>query len=345
MTLLFCDGFDHYAEGDTLKKWTYYYDATTILGSEYARFNGQGILLNNSNSNNAHFKDLGDNYTTLIFGGALKLIQTPTGVYPTGDEYLFRFSDTGTTQVGICMDAELKIRAYNGDEELLGTSSNAVPLNNWFYIEFKVTFNATSGSVEVRVNGTTYLTLTSKDTISTANAYANRIYVGANYHDADVYWDDIYVCDTSGSYNNDFLGDITIETLHPSGAGNSSQLTPSAGSNYENVDDATDIDDDTTYNEGSTVGYKDTYAMDDMTGTGTIKAVAFNLCARKTDAGSKGIQQIARVNSTDYDIGSAEGLFDNYKIYQGIAEVNPDDSAAWEAADVNGMEAGVEIDS
>jgi hypothetical protein len=37
--------------------------------------------------------------------------------------------------------------------------------------------------------------------------------------------DDLYVCDSTGSTNNTFLGDVRVDTVRPIGAGNYSEFS------------------------------------------------------------------------------------------------------------------------
>ena len=129
----------------------------------------------------------------------------------------------------------------------------------WMFLEVKVTFDNSSGVVQVKGNGKLVLDLTGQDTQNTANAYANAARI-MNINPNTTYLDDVYLCDDSGSKNNDFLGDVRVDCLRPNGAGTHTDFTPSTGSNYENVDE-TYPDDDTTYNQGSNVGDQDTYNL------------------------------------------------------------------------------------
>ena len=75
------------------------------------------------------------------------------------------------------------------------------------------------------------------------------------------------MCDTGGSANNDFLGDVRVETLFPTADGANTAWTPSAaGSHFNKVNEATGTfpDGDTTYVADATPGDRDTYVMSDL---------------------------------------------------------------------------------
>jgi hypothetical protein len=152
-------------------------------------------------------------------------------------------------------------------------------------------------------------------------------------------FDDFYICDTSGSFNNDFLGDARIKAVFPDGAGNYTEWTPSAGSNYQAVDE-NPPDDDTTYVSSSTPNQRDTYTFG-ASGlpSSTVKAVVVNMQARKDDGGTREIAGMARSSSTD-GVAATQTLASSYANYQGIFETDPNTSAAWGLSAVDGAEFG-----
>jgi len=104
--------------------------------------------------------------------------------------------------------------------------------------------------------------------------------------------DDFYISDSA------FMGDIRIQTLVPSAAGSSTQLTATGGANYANT---ADIPDNTaTYNASSTVGNKDLYALGDLAAsTSTVKCVQVNTHAWKDDAGAASLKAKVKSGATE----------------------------------------------
>ena len=127
-----------------------------------------------------------------------------------------------------------------------------------------------------------------------------------------------------------------------SGAGSNTGFAPSAGSNFENVDETPGPDDDGTYNDGDALNEKDSYAMDDLSAGGTIYALKHQMTVKKTDAGTVGVKPLIRVGGSDY-VGSEVMLTTDYTTETQIWEDNPDDSNPFEEADVNAIEAGMQI--
>jgi len=255
---------------------------------------------------------------------------------------MFGFYDAGSLQLGFyCVGTEIHV--YRGGTKIGETSGAGLVNGVWAYIEAKFTINNSSGSVIIRVNENIVLSLSGIDTQDSANAYFNMFRLGGIYSGYS-YLDDMYMCDLTGSKNNDFLGDVRVDTLRPNAAGTYTDFTPSAGANYQNVDETCGPDNDTTYNEGANVGDQDSYQMPDLpapAGT-TIYGVKTQATVRKTDAGVMKCKVLTRAGTTD-DLGAELTLSDTYLTPFEIYEDNPDDSAAWEDADVNSMEPGVEI--
>jgi len=279
--------------------------------------------------------------TAIIFGFALYMVGTAT---PENNRGLCIIEDSaGDVNLRFAINSSRHIEVYGPGDVLIGTSTGQTLEGNvWYYIEVKATIDNTAGAVEIKINETQVLSLTSKDTQVGSNSNAG--YVRFSYPGPMTRIDDIYICDTSGSKNNDFLGDVRIDVLRPNAAGTYTDFTPSAGSNHENVDEASGPDDDTTYNDGANVGDQDSYQMPDLptpAGT-TIHGVKTQATVRKTDAGAMKCKLLTRAGTTN-DLGDEIILSDSYTTHAKILENNPDDLAAWADADVNSMEPGVEI--
>jgi hypothetical protein len=203
--------------------------------------------------------------------------------------------------------------------------------------------HASAGEIEVRFNGTTVLNLTSLNTLpfATNSGIVHMGYNGST--NTSAHYDDIYICDLSGSANNDFLGDIKVAALFPNGNGNSSQLDGSDGNttdNYLLVDEAAP-DGDTTYVESADIGDKDTYAFENLGNAGSVKGVQIVPRVRKTDAGERSIVSVARLSATEED-GPEKALSTSYVYLPDIREEKPG-GGDWTVTDVNNAEFGVKV--
>lgn len=214
--------------------------------------------------------------------------------------------------------------------------------STFYYIELKAKIDNSTGSYTLKIDGSTELTASGIDTQASGNASADRLRIAVGNNSFNSNWDDLYLLDDSGSAPlNDFLGDVRCTSLLPNGAGNYTQWTPSTGSNFQVVDE-TAPNDDTDYNSDSTVGHKDTYTFQDLTGTGTVYAVQSHLWARKDDAGTRQIAPLLRSGGSD-NTGTTVSLSTSYAYYNQIYETNPITAAVWTVSDVNGLEAGAVV--
>lgn len=295
--------------------------ATARTGTRSAQATTLGLIRN-----------IGSNLATFVIG---------FGIFKGDATTFLRLFDGGTEQLTLLRksDGAIEVRRGKASGTIIGTSAAGVfPVNAWTYIEVKATINDTTGAVEVHVNGTSVLTLSSVDTKNTANAFITRYALSTGLYD------DHYFLDTTGSApTNDMLGDVKVEVIYPNAAGDSTDFTPSAGSNFQNVDDVTTNDGDSTYNESSTTGQIDLFNLQPLVATsGVVFAVQSHMVARKTDGVVREVRQKLKSGSTVVD-GATVGLGTSYQQYHGvIEELDPDTAAAWTISGVNALQAGYE---
>ncbi len=272
---------------------------------------------------------------TLVCGLAFNL---GSGLPVTFPSNIIAFFEGANNGINIRVLTDGTIRAYRSNT-ILGTSTNTLGSGTWYYIELKVLTDNSAGTVEIRVNGATWLNLTSQDTQPDSNAYHNAVRFGTT--NATSRYDDIYILDGSGSANNDFLGNRKVVALDPDGAGDNTDWTPSAGSNYQNVDDGDEVDEDTTYNETSTDADEDLYTYGDLPGvTASVNGVQITSEARVT-AGSMDLSNVIKTGTTT-DAGSAETITStSYVTTTRVEEQDPDTVAAWTPSGVNGAQFGI----
>lgn len=330
MAIVFMDGFDHYT--DLAKKWTSFGTQVGISAAQ-ARTGTQSLLVKNTSDTNYFnaVKYLGASSQILVLGCGVNMV-----TYPAGAGYNFKFRDGAITHVNVRINASRFIEIYRG-ATLLGTSAVAVsPTGVWFFLEAKVFIDDSAGYVTVKINGADFYSLSGIDTRNAGNASCDTIELGRDGYQQLTYVDDLYV------ENNDFLGDIKIETLYPNGAGTTTSWDPSAGANYTCVDEHPD-NADTDYVSTSVVDEIDTYAFTNLVTTaGAIKAIQTNLMARKDDAGYRGIAPVTRPSTVDR-VGTTVALGTGYTYSRQIMETNPDNSQPWTIPDVNNAEFGVKL--
>lgn len=295
-----------------------------IIDEDYAGILGFAIKWNH------HVEDMNGSYSLLKFG------------YSSAYDY-FRIEahSNGSLTFGVWADG-----GYKSSETF------NVNADQWYYIEVKHRIHGTSGVGQMRIDEQLVYSY-SGDTHTAPNVFPPynitfcQLALTGNYQETlySMEVDDIYIADTSGAECNDFLGDIRIDAIHPNGAGNYAQLTPSAGNNYECVDEeAINISD---YVEGANTGDKDSYSYEsvptDLDDTGIIGLQIRNFAQRTATADNIKIDPFIRIGSTDYS-QTAQDLPDLFGEVRGdIVFDDPSDSNPWTQAKINACEFGMEI--
>lgn len=327
--LLFIDGFDHYTT--VAQKWAGTSGGSIVSGGRH----GNCLAVSGGGANG--LLPIPGSPTEVIVGFSFKTsAQTANRVFRLLDA-----SSNVMTSFGLSYaSASGKIVAFREDSTaVLGTGTTEIVPGTWYYLELRAKLHATLGEVEVRINGVQDLLVTGVNTGSpgTYSFVQLQGYFTQNY-------DDMYIVDRSGSTNNDFLGDVRVETIFPTGAGAHTDFTPSAGSNWQNVDEATP-NDDSDYNASGTPGDIDTFALGNLaTLAGSVLGVQINNRWRKDDAGSRSMRRVIRTGGSDFE-GADVSLSDSYSSSRDLLELNPDTAAGWTIADVNALEAGYKVQS
>lgn len=342
MTLEFIDGFDHYVTADLRASYKWNCVGNVSIGEGVGR-RGSGCMSISGESGPDYLVKTGTNQATRIIGFAVYF----TG-YSTGNANMVNVVDVTTLQCYMGVNSTGHIYVGRGPSTILATSVEILPLNTWSYVEFKFTVNNSSGVLEVRVNGasTGWINLTGQDTCANSNQYSNILQVGnvsPEVYSSTLRIDDLYICNGAGTTNNNFLGDCRVDSYLPIEAGGSAQFTPSAGNNWECVDD-TAPDEDSTYVQSSTVDHIDTYGFAEMTHTpSSIFGLQINAVAKKDDAGTRSIATVVNSGSSGDVAGTTQVLSTSYIDYTQIVEQDPNTSAAWTKSGINAATFGVKV--
>ncbi len=337
--LRFIDGFDHYtSDAAVAQKYdalsgTSYYEIFPTTG----RREGGCLQLY---SGGAYARKSFEDRNTWIAGFAFKMVELPTS-----GSVIYRLIDsTGETQFSVYLTTSGALEARRGTSTILATSSLSLSAGVWYYIEVKATIHDTAGAAIVRVGEAEVINISGVDTKYTSTVGARTVQIGG-INVALVYYDDYYICDDQGTANNNFLGDVRIDTLYPTAPGSSTDFTPTgSANNWDNVND-TNPDGDTGYNSSAVVGDTDLFAFSDLPAvTGTIFGVQANLNARKDDAGTGGMKPVVYLASTEYE-GAEKAMLDSYFDHTSIWELNPNTAVAWTQSDINGAEFGYKVAS
>ena len=344
MTVIYCDSFDNYGSADMTERGWVGNVSYSIVSAGNGRRGTAGLMVDQAIQGGVRYirrQFSADSTVTIGWAMRVNLLSSTIAVA----EMPYLLSSAGGGQICVQCDTGGNItvrRPYNGT--ILGTIPDPIGHDEWNHYQLQVYVHDTNGTAELKLNGTTVIDYGPGDTLNSGSDIG-MIRLGVNSSNGyNFYIDDLYILD-SASPNNDFLGDCRVDALFPDGAGTSTDWTPSAGSNYDCVNEA-DPNDDTDYITENTIGDHDSYTFDDLsTASGSVFAVQSQLYAKKDDAGSRDLKTVIRSGTTDYTPGSTHSMGDSYHAYLDQYQVDPDTSSAWTISGVNAAEFGVKLEA
>jgi hypothetical protein len=327
MTVILMEGFDHLsaAQLNTYKAWS------TINAVTTGRITGQSAtFVNNNIVTSGHA--LPTSYSEIICGFGF---YTPT--IPADEYFAFIGGSTKVARLNLVTSGpNMVFRLTNSAGTTLATGTTSILANTWYYVEVRVVVHASTGTVELRLNGSGSAECSGTG-LNTGSTNIDRVSWGtANSQSQRV--DDVYVIDpnTGSSPTNTWLGDARVETLVPNGNGANTAWTGV----YTDWDDTTSSDDDTTYASSATPGDRETSTLTDLASAGTVFAVQTNLIARKDDAGARTIAPVIRISGVNYDGTTSAGMTTSYLDYTQLYDRLDPAGNAWTKTTIDAMEAG-----
>lgn len=357
MSLIWMDGFDAYGtsgSAQAVMQSSLYVWADVQISNETRTGRGYSIRMpwNSSVGSPVFVRKAFEVKDEIIVGFAWKV----NAIEELKEICRFQYDDHfGTVrshlQINMAADGAVSIGnvADNGSTwvKMADSGPNVLFPNVWHFIEIKVRFDATAGSVQVRVDNQTCLEAEGRTKNPLSPALCN-LWRASNFQleDAsfnDTFVDDLYILDTEGSEFNDFLGDVVINTVLPRADGSLNQLSQFGGSlnKYTAVDDIPP-DGDASYVFGNTIGQQERYLVDPLpTNVINVLAVSVHARAKKDAAGASQIKLLARVDGVN-EIGPAEPVTTQYITRALMLERAPGGSA-WTKAKAEGMEIGFEV--
>lgn len=287
-----------------------------------------------------------------VNGASISVPQT-SGPYTIGmrvcltstfsEQEICRFRDTGTgVQTSFWTEANGTIKAYRGGSTLIGTSSSAVTLsqNVWAYLELQLSIDATAGAIGVAINGTNVLQTTG-NTKGQSSSDIGSINFGSNLNN---YIQDIYVIDSTGSYNNTYLGDCEMPVSLAKANGTYTDWTANgAATIYQSVNAATPAD-STVFASDSTPGDRMSVAYPSTALTSNIVGVCHVSRMNKSTSGTRTVSQVVTNNGVD-QVASAVSLATSYTYYLQVSETDPNTGAPWTQAGFNTIQTGLITES
>lgn len=327
------DGFDHYGTVDYVGKY-WSGPSTSIENGKSTTGPGLGSLAQKAIglTNTAISRVWGSESGVLICGFAFFASSL-------NDAVIFSFMESSTTLVGLQLTSAGTIKVFRQFTfNVLGTcSGSAILPNTWNYIEIKCTFDSVAGSLQVRKNGVEVFNQTGINTDPAGGSICNAISLGGSASSPfpALRFDDLYLNDTNGTQNNDFEGEILIDTLPPVSNGlGPIDFTPSTGLNYECVDNVPPLE-LTEYVASSTTGDADGYfGPNYIRNVQSIQCIRTVNFAKKTGAGAASLKH--RIKSSSVVVSSDPVALTVDYLYSSVLwEKNPNGNVAWEPATIS----------
>lgn len=346
MALLWCDGFDHYGTVARLTDGAWA-EIGCALNTANPRTGTSCLYFNAVTQSGLARRVLGGAKTTVGLGGAIYLENLPTD---NDKERLFGFHDTANNaQISIVIQSTGIIAVKRGGPtgtQLGDSVTPAIVADAYQHIEVFILFSQTVGTVEVRVNGVTVVSLSGQDTCATALTECSQVVVGAivgaGSSSIQLYVDDTFCYDNTGSYNNTFIGDRRVLTLFPNANTATADWTPvGAATGYECIDEA-NPDEDTTYITAATTGLVSEFGLQNLpAGVSVINAVVMVERARKTEAGTANTK-VSIVSGASETAGADKPLTEVYTYRQDVFQIDPASAAPFTPSEVDALKFQVE---
>jgi hypothetical protein len=341
MALLWCDGFDHYGVIANLTEGVYAeVSPTSGLATTNVRTGTRALSFGAASIVR---RVLGGAKTTVGMGAAYYLNALPSG---NNNQRIFEFRDTANAAqvaIGVQSTGTISVkRGGVGGTEIGVTASPVITAETYQHVEALVFFSNTVGTVEVRVNGVTVISLTGVDTVATANVECSQVVfsggIGGGAQGGVV--DDVFCYDDTGSFNNTFLGDRRVLTLFPDADTIQADWTPvGSGTGFGAINQATP-DGDTTYISAGVPGSPtptSEFGMENLpAGVSAISGVVLVNMSRKTEAGIANVQ-MSVISGASETAGTDEPMTEVYTYRQDVFEIDPASAAPFTPSEVDAL--------
>lgn len=258
------------------------------------------------------------------------------------------------------MDTNRSLVLYNeAGANQVGSNSSALALNTWYCIEVRYVDSAgATAELSCRIDGAAAF---ASSTTETGINGGGQVRIGAAVtQTCDLYFDDIAINDSTGSYQNSWPGEGSIVHLQPNAAGDNNGWLKSGGgagssTNYQDVDEVTP-DGATTYLKRTAAGSViDDYNVVSSASAGIGSSDTISLVSVGQRAGA--ISTTATNRSNKLRIKSASGgtttstsaidisvpnwlthVDGSPKIYQLNSYIDPTTGVAWTPTGTNSLD-------
>jgi hypothetical protein len=319
------DSLAYHQDGNSFGKWDRFDGLMQATGG---RFGGRCAYLGNAT---AISKTVPATRRTYTIGYAIK----PGG----GIHFAFLRNEDMDQQGIVAINANGSISYVRGSYDEVCRTDYRLRMGYWQYVEALVTIGTTDGRVRIQVDGDPKLDLAGLNTQWYAKPDIAQIMLG---YPGNCWIQDIYINDDQGPAPwNGMVGDIRVLPVGVTGNGFTNQWTPSAGQNFECVNE--DPVNPATFTESSALLAKEYFqhAPADPLNT-QILGVQLCSIAAKSDAGIRAIRQGARVGGAEYE-SADKALLTDMTTFTEFFPTNPATGLPWTKEQFDAAQIGARL--
>jgi hypothetical protein len=340
MALLMMEGFDHYqpsVSGDDRQSWWKGWIGTPFGATDGRyRYGAQSQAMEVINLNPVHKAIPSPPPDNLVLGFAFQVSALATGTVVSLVDQTFEHQ----AYLGITSGGNFTI----SDGTNTHTGTFVIQARQWYFVELKVS----AGYAEVHVNGSGADIGATVDIAPVLGDYSWPWYLVVFQADWGLggwtYVDDFYLCDLTGPTNNDFLGEVIVQTLYPTADGTHRDWTPDTGSDHYPRVNEEHVDLYASYVQTATTGATDTYSVGAALPDGTpVLGAQLNLGIIKTDTGTRSVQSVVRQAGTDH-FSPDVYVPGDWGFISWLLDQDPT-GANWDYSKINADEYGVKVTS
>lgn len=268
-----------------------------------------------------------------------------------------RIVDSGNVQQAVIrLTTGNQLQLCDNTVTQVGSNSSALSANTWYRVELK--YNGSTHALEAQLEGVSF----ASGAGGVGSAGWSKVLLGTinGTPTADLYFDDVAINDSTGSFQNSYPGSEKLIALLPNAAGDVNTFalqtggTAGSANNYTRVSEVTP-DDGTTFNGSSTLNQEDLFNVTDsgIGASDTVNVVhigvrfrnpladtaaAIKLEVEKAASGTIGQSAAILPNSTTWRTNATAAPFNYpYTLYQ-----DPDGSA-WTQSTLDTMQIGYKL--
>lgn len=334
--LLHMDGFDSYANAiDLTQEYISYNCEFSINSGRY----GGGCLNFNSNTNYLSWAANTSHLTDIYTGFAINILSD------CGNSVIAQFLSINGTEIQITYNTTTNHWCinYSNNNTLIKSIYYPITKNSWHWIELYYNTNGTL-TTEIWIDNIPVITCNNITSI-TNNNQLTTIQLGSSKNSCsyNILFDDWYILDSSGIYNNARLGDSRISTLVPTGdAEPNDGYSSTPGPNYLMVNEPQwNTSNLVTLQPGN--GNAQLYDMSKLIGNITlVHAVKALAVMNKENSGIMLVNTV--VNSgTVKVLNTSMPVTTTVNHIYGIFETDPNTSTPWSNVTINNAQFGITV--